>query len=58
MLLRAISDEIVGSVVSADLCMSPCSPDCIFTPSLTMEAWRTVSEDSDRVCENAIGLSC
>src|SRR5262249_128597 len=33
-----------GPVVSAGLCMSPCSSDCIFTPRRS--AWRTVSEDS------------
>src|SRR5439155_7232001 len=33
-----------GPVISAGLCMSPCSSDCIFTSC--GGAWRTVSEDS------------
>jgi hypothetical protein len=34
-----------GSVISAELCMSPCRPDCIIT-ALASRAWRAVSEDS------------
>src|ERR1041384_3784032 len=34
-----------GLVISANLCMSPCSTDYIFTCDIT-GAWRVVSEDS------------
>src|SRR5436190_11260205 len=37
------STRVDGLVISANLCMSPCSTDYIFTLS---SAWRVVSEDS------------
>ena len=33
-----------GLDISANLCMSPCSSDCLFIQS-RLDAWRTVSED-------------
>jgi hypothetical protein len=38
------STRVEGLVISANLCMSPCSTDYIFTSS--RGAWRVVSEDS------------
>src|SRR6185369_11206021 len=38
------STRVEGLVISANLCMSPCSTDYIFTPFRS--AWRVVSEDS------------
>jgi len=44
MLLSAFAE---GSVISANLCMSPCSPDYIFIGLISeSDAWRVVSEDS------------
>src|ERR1051326_4180398 len=37
-----------GPVISADLCMSPCSSDYIFIP-FDWDAWRIVSEDSKNI---------
>src|ERR671926_618577 len=37
------STRVDGLVISANLCMSPCSTDYIFT---RLSAWRVVSEDS------------
>src|SRR5437588_7435039 len=39
-----LSTFVEGLVISANLCMSPCSPDYIFT--CVAGAWRVVSEDS------------
>src|SRR5438477_8466449 len=45
LLLRDFSSR--GPVISADLCMSPCSPDFLFElTSADQIVWRQVSEDS------------